>query len=294
MSRLATADAQAGRSGVVLALRGAEQPRGSLQRAHRLAHALDQQLVIVRVLAAPSKLSAVVRTFLGPRKAAVPPRDAYRATRRWLLRCLGTPAKAIRVVVIGGEFVPMAASCARHTRARMMVISPDSPRAGHQAIALARASGTQVLIARGDEGRSPILAATDLQDPAFSVLRSAAEVARLLKQPMIAFHNVDPLSVMSGRAVTSTGVVLTGGVPKATRRESLVSVSRWLQIDPNPILRTDLDPAHAIMDEAEAREASIIVVGARSRPWWRRLMSEHVPVRVANQSQLAVLVTPIP
>jgi nucleotide-binding universal stress UspA family protein len=174
----------------------------------------------------------------------------------------------------------------------MMVIS-DSPRSGHRAIALARASGAQVLIARG-HGGSPILAATDLQDAGFPVLRSAAELARILKQPMIAFHNVDPLSVMSGRAVTSTGVILTGGVPQATRRESLVSVSRSLEVEPNPVLRTDFDPANAILDEAEACDASIIVVGARSCPWWRRLTSEHVSARVACQADRAVLVTPIP
>jgi nucleotide-binding universal stress UspA family protein len=195
---------------------------------------------------------------------------------------------------MGGEFVQMAAACARHTRAHMIVVSPALQRAGHQAIALARASGAQVLIARGEDGNSPILAATDLQDPAFPVLRSAAEVARRLKQPMIAFHNVDPLSVMSGRAVTSTGVMLSGGVPKATRRESLVSVSRSLRIDPNPVLRTELDPAHAILEEAEACDASLIVVGARSCSWWRRLTSEHVSVRVASESERAVLVTPIP
>jgi hypothetical protein len=178
MSATASADAQASRSGVVLALHGEEEPRGCLERAHRFARTLEQRLVVVRVLPAESKVRSVVQRLLGPRPAKARPRDAYKATRRWLLRCLGAPAKAIRVVVMGGEFVQMAAACVRHTRAHMIVVSPELQRAGHQAIALARASGAQVLIARGEDGNSPILAATDLQDPAFPVLRSAAEVAQ--------------------------------------------------------------------------------------------------------------------
>jgi len=293
MKRLATAAALAGPSGVVLALQDAEEPQRVLERAHRLARTLQQRLMVVRVLP-KNRVCSVVHGVWGSRKAAIRPRDAHEATRGWLRRCLGTPAETIRVVVLGGDFVPAAASCARYIRARLLVMSPDSQKVGRLAIALARASGTQVLVARGEERGSPILAATDLQDPAFRVLRSAAEIAHIFKQRLIAFHNVDPLSVVSGRAVTSTGVMLTGGVPKATRRESLVSVSRSLQIDANPVLGAALDAAQAILDEAEARDAGLIVVGARASPWWRRLTSEHVSARVASQADSAVLVTPIP
>jgi len=279
-------------NGVLLALRGEDEPRETLNCAHRLANALGQSLVVVRVLPAQSKFLSAVRVLLRSQNAAVRPRDVYKATRRWLLRYLGTPAKAVRILLTTGEFVSEASSCARRTRAHTIVMSPNSRRAGDQAIALAQASGARVLLARGDEGRSPILAATDLQDPAFPVLRSAAEVARILKQPMIAFHNVDPFSAMGSTVASVRGT--EAGVSKATRRAWLVSASRSLKIEPNAVLTTELDPAHAIMDEAQACDASIIVVGARSCAWWRRLMGERVSVRVANQSDSSVLVTPIP
>jgi nucleotide-binding universal stress UspA family protein len=132
-----------------------------------------------------------------------------------------------------------------------------------------------------------------LQDSSFPVLRAAAQLARKLQQPLITFHNVDPLSMMSGRAAMSSGVVLTGGVSAATRRDSLMRVSRELQVEPRPVIRTELDPVHAILDEAEFCDASLIVVGAPVGSWWRRLMNDSVAEQVTNRADRDVLVTPI-
>jgi nucleotide-binding universal stress UspA family protein len=150
-----------------------------------------------------------------------------------------------------------------------------------------------VLVARkGGRGR-PILAATDLQDPTFPVLKDAAQLALTLEHPLITFHNVDPLSMMSGKAALSTGVVLRGGVSAATRRESLVGVSRALKVEPTPIIRTELDAVHAILDEANVCDAGLIVVGTRPCSWWQRLVDDGVATRVGNRADRDVLVTPI-
>lgn len=219
-------------------------------------------------------------------------RQSYARTRQWLESGAGRSSQTVRVTVSVGDFLERAASCTRHARAGLLIVSPNLPDAGGAATALAHRSGAHVLIARDGSRPAPILAATDLQDPTFPVLSSAAAVARLLERPLVAFHNVDPLSLMSGQAAVSTGVMLDGA-SAATRRESLVSVSRALDVDPRPVLRKELDPVHAILDEAEACDASLIVVGSHHAPWWSRWMNDSVSARVAGQADRAVLVAPI-
>jgi len=291
MRRSSDVESRRGR-GILLALRGSEAPKECLERASRVAEGLGEQLLVLRVLA-PRSVWCRVGDAFGIRAKSTGARDAHGATRRWLRATMGDRAQTIPITVTRGAFAQRATSYARYVRARMLILSGRSSGAGRVALRLAHDTGAQVLIARGQDSVAPILAATDLLDPRYPVLRSAAELARTLGQPLVTFHNVDPLSIMSGPAAPSNRGLLPGATSTVAPRESLASVSRILNIEPSPILRMESDPVHAILDEAAVCDASLIVVGTRPCSWWRLLMSDHISERVGSLADRAVLVTPV-
>lgn len=274
------------KTGILLALRAREDGPMCLERAKDLAERFGEALRILCVLPARSSL----RGWFAGEPVATTTKDERSV--RWLSHLLGNLAERVAVEWRRGEFGREVVAYARRLAPRVVVLGEIS-RPGDVATQIVRDSGAQVLVTRGKPSANAILAATDLQDVSFPVLRMAAELARALQQPLVTLHNVDPLSMMSGRAALSTGVVLSGGVSAATRRESLVGVSRALNVDPTPVIRTELDPVHAILDEAEVCDASMIVVGAHPRTWWQRLMDESIAARVTNQAKRDVLVAPI-
>jgi len=286
MTRQSGERATQAQRGVLIALRANEGTGSCIARARDLAQRFGET---VRVLCVIAEKSRPRRLLSGN---ATPPSAATDSVQRWLAQELGDLAREAPVDFRRGHFARQVIEETRELRPRYVVLR-ESPRSGDVVTQIARESGAQVLVAHSKTSPTAILAATDLKDPSFSVLRRAAQLARAMSQPLITFHNVDPLSMMTGRAALSSGVVLSGGVSAATRRESLVGVSRALQVEPTPVIRTELDPVHAILDEAEVCDAGLIVVGTHSCSWWQRLMSESVAVRVVNEADRDVLVTPI-
>lgn len=274
------------RSGILLALRPGEDAALCVARARQLARRTGDA---VRVVCVRPHGSPLERLFAPPEEpsACGPPDER---ARRWLSHQLGAWARQVEIDWRQGDFEAHVAAQAGRQRARLVVL-PDQRGSGELAIQLACSTGAQVLVSRSKPGERPILAATDLQDPEFPVLRGAAQLALALGQPLITFHNVDPLTMMAGHGRATAGVHF--GVSALTRRESLVGVSQALQVELTPIIRAELDPVHAILDEADVCDAGLIVVGAHPCSWWQRLMDDGVAPRVANQADRDVLITPL-
>jgi nucleotide-binding universal stress UspA family protein len=137
-----------------------------------------------------------------------------------------------------------------------------------------------------------ILAATDLRNGEYPVLRFAGELGRRMNSQIVAVHNLDP-QPMWGRARTPDAAadVLRGEPGRGAGLERLRRASEFLLAPVQAVVRDDADPVDAILDEARARDAHLVVIG--QRPGGRRDRF-GVAARVVDFAQRSVLVIPIP
>jgi nucleotide-binding universal stress UspA family protein len=114
----------------------------------------------------------------------------------------------------------------------------------------------------------------------YRVLRQASALGAALGTRVVAVHNVSCLS-------TPLGSCLDAGVspaPELPRR-----MLAELRVPLDLVVTTDVDPARAIVEQAEHHRSGIIVVGARSRS--RGRFEASVPSEVIERSRCSVLVT---
>lgn len=78
------------------------------------------------------------------------------------------------------------------------------------------------------------------------------------------------------------------------RRASLLEAAGALSVESEAVLRSELDPAQAVLDEARTRDADLIVVGTRGRSWLERLLTSSVSEQIINRARRSVLVAPVP
>jgi nucleotide-binding universal stress UspA family protein len=272
---------------VLLALCEGDCSPACLERTYDLTCALRAELHVLRVLPAPSGLARVFRQ--DPAKAREQARACLRATRIWLAKAFGEEPPAGRVVVKRGHFVEEIAQRTQSVNVELIVVPGQM---GAVATELATRSGVKVLVAREPGQRKAILAATDLGSAGFPVLEQAARLGLALHAPLTAFHNVDPLMVADGavaRIVPEVATALTG----AQRQERLADAVRSLPVAATPIVRVEIDPVYAILEEARRHDVDIVVVGIHERPRLERFFRGSVAARVVKKSQRCVLVTPI-
>lgn len=205
-------------------------------------------------------------------------------TQQWLHNELGREARNVRVIVAQGDFVVQSTRRAKLNGVGLITVSREVQQCGALVTALARAAERPVLAPSNlVEGR-PILAATDMRDPRYPVLWRAAQLAGELHASVVAFHNIAPAS--SSREP---------GQDSAARssRERLLDVASVLPTSTSAAIGNERDAVRAILDEAAAIGAGMIVLGTRYRSWWRRVLCGSVAAEVTERSKLAVLVTPM-
>jgi nucleotide-binding universal stress UspA family protein len=278
---------------VLLALCEPSPAIPSLHRALAIAELLDAELHVVQVLPTtiPSNplfpqrnvddaMSDVARTW-----------RTSSATRAWIGDVIGDELAEFRMQVRCGDFVAQVASHALAVNAQLIVI-PTRGDCGSVVTRLAHASQLPVLVAKPTTGHPTIVAATDLQDAGYPLLRTTAEFGEQLRTPVVAFHNVTPVSMMlnplSNRPITPRD---EGGI--SARRARLSLVSEHLHLSGQNVA-CDLDPVEAILREARARRADLVVVGTRPRSWFGRVIGASVAVRVVDRARRSVLVAPLP
>jgi nucleotide-binding universal stress UspA family protein len=199
----------------------------------------------------------------------------------------------VGVRAVTGELLPRAALRALEIDAALIAIDDLGVRAGARATALAHAAGRPVLVARSRSTSGAIVAATDLERPELPVMSPAALLARRLDVPMVAVHNVLPISVILGEDLREPVPIPPDEVVIEWTQERLAAAAAGMVACTEPVIRHALDPATAILEEAEARDADLVVVGTRRRSWFDRSGSGSVATRVVDRCERSVLVLPI-
>jgi nucleotide-binding universal stress UspA family protein len=268
---------------LLLALTDGDYPTAALEQCAGLAQSLEADLHVLQVLPAEYHFTPDVPDLdlIQTTRRVERCLGAARLTKAWCDGVLTDPLSAKRLRIRIGDFVEDAASRAAEVDAAFIVLPPSTGRLGATAAALARASSRPVLVARTPLRRAALLAATDLKDDTYWVLRQAVELGARLETPVVAVHNVSCLP--SGFDTPSR---LDSIQTQALR---LVRATEQLEATMETVVATEVDPVDAILDQARARNADVIVVGTRprGRPSDRSLAAE-----VVSRSDRSVLITP--
>jgi len=166
---------------------------------------------------------------------------------------------------------------------------------GSVAQRVVRHASCPVLVHRETQGRSGVVAATDLSDASMPAVSAGAKEARRRGQPLTIVHAIDlatpALSIALGTPFGSTATLpsleqqqllrtlLHDSLTEAVRRSGAEGTARII----------DGAPARAILDFAEDTKADLIVVGTRGRTGFTRLTLGSVAEQVINDAKVSVL-----
>jgi len=151
-----------------------------------------------------------------------------------------------------------------------------------------------VLVMRPGNDTGPVLAATDLSDAALPAVEAAAQEARTRNLPLAVLHDLDTVPWLAS-AMAPLGPVPLAPAPetidkvRAAAAEVLDSAMRRIGVEGSQLVTTEGNPVAAILRTAEARDASIIVVGTRGRTGLARLALGSVAESVIRHSHCSVL-----
>jgi nucleotide-binding universal stress UspA family protein len=198
-----------------------------------------------------------------------------------------------RVQVRTGLFVKHVADHAAALHPALIMVPPRKHGLGSIVTTLTRTANVPVLVLRESRSERAIVAATDLEDAEYSVLRAAAELGNQLHWRVIPFHNVTPISMPVSVETLSPITILTGSAEAENRQIRLARASRQLQIDAPAVTASEVNPVDAILRIAQTKDAGMVVVGARPRSWFGHLIARGVAAQVVNCAQRSVLVTPL-
>jgi nucleotide-binding universal stress UspA family protein len=216
--------------------------------------------------------------------------ELARATSRYYRGVLAERFVDDRLVIEVGSFHERVAVYAQEMAASVIVLSPDEHR-GASVTALARAVARPVLLARPLSRASPtIVAATDLSNKEYPVLRQARVLAGLRGSPIIAVHALAPPWLE--RAATALWGARSISATPAERESELAAVSRSLELDDALVLR-EPDAAQAILKQVQTHAADIIVVGTHARPRLIRGMHKSIAAAIIDLGSHSVLVQPL-
>jgi nucleotide-binding universal stress UspA family protein len=208
--------------------------------------------------------------------------QACRQIRSWYQTVLGDTLPTRRLRIRHGEFGEQVAARAAQLDARLIVLSPSMARLGATATALAQACLRPVLVARGAEPSGALVAATDLEDPHYRVVRRASEWGATLAAKVMAVHNVSCVTAPLGRFYKGRPKP-PPALPRRVRAE--------LPAPLDMVVTTDLDPVDGVLDQAHQHESRIIVVGTRPPRGQAPPHGHSVPAEIIDRSRCSVLVT---
>lgn len=277
---------------ILLVTSARTRPVVALRRALALSRVLDAELHVLALL--PEHANPFLPSMLDelPRSLANA-RALRRDTLDWFAEVAGEPLAESRLRIRFGDLVAQAAPHAAKLAATLIVLAPHKRRAGSQVIALADSSRIPVLVARKLASRETIVAATDLADGEYPVLRKAAELCRRLQTPLVAMHNVNPMTVTPSSEMPWPIASAPCSQAVDSKRALLELASERLPVSAEPVLGMDVNPADAILHEAQARDADMIVVGTRPSSWLDRVVMGSVAQQVVNRARRSVLVMPL-
>jgi nucleotide-binding universal stress UspA family protein len=261
----------------------------ALREGASLAATPIDALAVVHALRQPS----FTATWLPSAEA----HDAHRVSRAHELlsertrRAIGVP-----VEIFVEDDVDYAAIVARAETWAADVVVVGS----HGASGVARAFGSvaervlhrapcSVLVARASPARGRVLAATDLSDPSFGAVVAAAEEARRRLVRLEVVHAIGFLEA-EARYLLELATPAAVGAPSIFEVATLELSASVAALGVEAVCKVvDRPAAAAIVGEAEAIGAELVVVGARGKTGLRRLTLGGVAEKVARAAPCSVL-----
>jgi universal stress protein E len=169
----------------------------------------------------------------------------------------------------------------------------EGPGPGATAVRIARHAHCPVLVVRKGPAKGPILAATDLSDPAQGALSMAALLAASATEPLVALHVVDysPVVVVPEAFGPGIPIPVSEDEHKAILKaagEKLAEAMSKIETKADRIVEEGA-PADRIVAVAEQIEASLVVVGTSGGGGLRRMLLGSVAEDVLRSAPCSVL-----
>ena len=210
----------------------------------------------------------------------------------------GRPEEEIDVRVDVGAPDEVIVETAEESGADLLVIGiagndSSSKGLGAAALRIARHAHCPVLVVRSGATRGPILAATDLSDPAQGALSMAALLATTRGEPLVALHVVDysPIVVVPEAFGPGIPIPVSEEEHKAILKaagDRLGEVLDTLEIKADRLLEEGA-PSERIVAAAEQIEAGLVVMGTAGGGGLRRMLLGSVAEDVLRLAPCSVL-----
>jgi len=210
----------------------------------------------------------------------------------------GRLAESIDVRVDVGAPDEIIVETAEESGADLLVIGVSGSDAtpggvGTVALRIARHAHCPVLAVRKGPEHGPILAATDLSDPAQGALAMAALLSSNEEEPMVALHVVDysPVTVVPEAFGPGIPIPVSEGEHQAVLRaaaEKLDQALGGLGIKADPLVEEG-GSVERIVAVAEEIEASLVVVGTQGGGGFSRMLLGSVAEDVLRRAPCSVM-----
>ncbi len=232
---------------------------------------------------------------------------ALEALRAHVVAATGRSVESFTARAITGEAAPEILRFAEESGADLVVVGPHG-RSGIARMLLGSVSDrvvryahSPVYVARASPPGGIVLATTDLSDPSLPALEAGARESRRRGAPLVVMSVVaEPEAILPPPGAPPT---LTAGLPGPSlgalddeTRAAVAAVEARLRteidkrgITAEIVVRTGTVRA-TIVDEAERRGASLVVVGTRGRTGIKRIALGSVAEGVVHAAHCAVLV----
>jgi nucleotide-binding universal stress UspA family protein len=161
---------------------------------------------------------------------------------------------------------------------------------GHVAERTMRYAHCDVLVARAASARGWVIAATDLSEPSFPAILAGADQARRRGARLEVVHAVGLLEAEASYVVElSTPALPLSGQDADAPSQLLSHALSQLDVGDAEGKIIERPAATAIVDEAEALNAELIVLGSRGRTGLSRIMLGSIAEKVVRAAHCSVL-----
>lgn len=224
------------------------------------------------------------------------PGDPPRLVASHVADLLGSlcPRLGFDLEIMHGPITDRAVQVARETSAAVVVV--DAMLGAANVRRLVADLELPVLVARDGRPEGGFVAASDMSRSDFPVLARARAYARAFERDVTFFHNAEPVAVYIADPMAGVGTYAEMlhvqddvAAARSARLRALARLDRGVET----FVARAHDTTGALLGLAHERDADVIVVGHRSRSWFRRLFGRSVAERVVARSTCSVLVIPL-
>jgi nucleotide-binding universal stress UspA family protein len=245
----------------------------------------------------------VARSPLFPQAAALDTaklieveRRAAEELDRRVAELTGRDAGGRRISITNGAPVKGILDGAAAAKADLIVVGPDNADDAAVAERVARLAACPVLVARKGTSNGVYIAGTDLSDPSLGAVRAALAVAEKHGGRLAILHVIETPRGSIAKIWSFVGQPLP--VPENRVPEARAQLHAWLdnrggtqQSHGQPeVVIVEGDPAEALVELAETREAELLVIGTRGWTGEADLPLGSVAEEVLRTAKCSVLV----